>query len=116
MQGFEDPLNRGSYPWGHEDISLQDFFRTLGKLRKSRPSLQEGEIRYLAADGGLLVLERRLGDEITVCAINAGDTPRELELPWQDTVAADVANGQRFLLPDRVLRLTLPPLNGAILI
>ncbi len=116
MQGFEDPLNRGTYPWGHEDTALLAFFRTLGKLRKSRPSLQSGDIRYLSADGGLLVLERRLNDEVTVCALNAGDTPREITLPWHDTVATDAANGQRFLLPDQVLRLTLPPLNGAILI
>ena len=116
MQGFEDPLNRRTYPWGQENSSLLAFFRTLGKLRKERQSLQSGDIHYLAADGGLLVIQRRLGDEITVCALNAGDTARELDLPWHDTVITDAANGQRFLLPDRILHLTLPPLNGAILI
>ena len=116
MQGFEDPLNRGTYPWGHEDTSLQEFFRTLGKLRAERPSLQHGDICYLAADGGLLVIERRLGKEITVCALNAGDTPQQLELPWHAGIAADAANHQRFLLSDNVLRLTLPPLSGAVLI
>ncbi len=116
MQGFEDPLNRGTYPWGRENMTLLDFFRTLGRLRKERPSLQRGDICYPAAEGGLLVIERRLGDEITVCALNAGETARELELPWQDTVATDAANHQRFLLSNHTLRLTLPPLSGAILI
>lgn len=116
MQGFEDPLNRGTYPWGHENAALLDFFRTLGKLRKSRPSLQDGDIRYLSAEGGLLVFERRLGSEITVCALNAGDSPQQLDLPWLGTVAADAANRQQFLLPDNTLHLTLPPLSGAILI
>ena len=116
MQGFEDPLNRRTYPWGQEDTALLAFFRTLGKLRKERLSLQSGDSSYLAADGGLLVIQRRLGDEITVCALNAGDTVREWDLPWHDTVITDAANGQRFLLPDRILHLTLPPFNGAILI
>ena len=116
MQGFEDPLNRGTYPWGHEDLSLLDFFRTLGKLRKERPSLQNGEIRYLAAEAGLLVLERRLGGEITVCALNAGDTPQQIDLPRDGDIATDAVSRQRFLLSDHTLHLTLPPRCGAILI
>lgn len=116
MQGFEDPLNRGTYPWGHENTSLLDFFRTLGKLRKERPSLQNGEIRYLAAEAGLLILERRSGDEITVCALNAGDTPRQIDLPRNGDIATDAVSRQRFLLSDHTLHLTLPPCGGAILI
>ena len=116
MQGFEDPLNRGTYPWGRENAALLDLFRTLGKLRTTRPSLQDGDIRYLFAQGGLLILERRLGDEITVCALNAGNTPQELYLPWHSDVATDAVTCQRFLLQGSTLHLTLPPLNGAILI
>ena len=26
MQGFEDPLNRGTFPWGGEDAALTAFF------------------------------------------------------------------------------------------
>ena len=47
MQGFEDPLNRGTYPWGQEDSSLLAYFRQLGTLRKQRLSLQCGDIGYL---------------------------------------------------------------------
>ena len=116
MQGFEDPLNRGTYPWGQEDPKLLALFRTLGRLRKDRPSLQSGDIRYLAAEAGLLILERRLGDEITVCALNAGDTPQQLTLPWQGAAATDAVTRQRFLLSGSALQLTLPPYSGAVLI
>ena len=116
LQGFEDPFNRCTYPWGNENDSLLGFFRTLGALRQNRSSLQNGDIRYLAVSGGLLVLERRLADEITVCALNAGDTPQALELPWQSSVAEDAASHQKFLLSEHILRLTLPPCSGAILI
>ena len=36
MDGFEDPFNRRTYPWGHEDTALLDWFRTLGRLRAER--------------------------------------------------------------------------------
>ena len=44
MQGFEDPLNRGTYPWGQEDEALLAFFRQVGKLRQTRPSLRRGPL------------------------------------------------------------------------
>ena len=35
MQGFEDPFNRGTYPWGRENAELVQYFQQLGALRKS---------------------------------------------------------------------------------
>ena len=56
MQGFEDPLNRGTYRGVEEDSSLLAYFRQLGTLAKQRLSLQCGDIGYLYAVGGGLVL------------------------------------------------------------
>lgn len=93
MQGFEDPLNRGTYPWGGEDGSLLAFFRRLGQLRAERISMQCGIIRYLHAQGGGLVVERLHGAERTVTALNAGDTPLELTLPWDGRLCIDAVTG-----------------------
>lgn len=116
MQGFEDPLNRGTYPWGGEDGSLLAFFRRLGQLRAERISLQCGIIRYLHAQGGGLVVERLHGTERTVTALNAGDTPLELTLPWDGRLCIDAVTGQQFLSQNGTVRLTLPPLDGVILV
>ena len=116
MQGFEDPLNRGTYPWGGEDGSLLAFFRRLGQLRAERISMQCGIIRYLHAQGGGLVVERLHGTERTVTALNAGDTPLELTLPWAGRLCIDAVTGQQFLSQDGTVRLTLPPLDGVILV
>ena len=116
MQGFEDPLNRGTYPWGGEDGSLLAFFRRLGQLRAERVSLQCGIIRYLHAQGGGLVVERLHGTERTVTALNAGDTPLELTLPWDGRLCIDAGTGQQFLSQSSTVRLTLPPLDGVILV
>ena len=116
MQGFEDPLNRGTYPWGGEDGSLLAFFRRLGQLRAERVSMQCGIIRYLHAQGCGLVVERLHGTERTVTALNAGDTPLELTLPWDGRLCIDAVTGQQFLSQNGTVRLTLPPLDGVILV
>ena len=116
MQGFEDPLNRGTYPWGGEDGSLLAFFRRLGQLRAERISMQCGIIRYLHAQGGGLVVERLHGTERTVTALNAGDTPLELTLPWDGRLCIDAVTGQQFLSQNGTVHLTLPPLDGVILV
>ena len=116
VQGFEDPLNRGAFPWGSEDAALTDFFRTLGQLRRTRESLRSGALRYLLARGGALAIERECGGERTVTALNAGDAPAVLTLAWDAPTAQDAVTGQRFLVIDGKAHLTLPPLNGVILV
>ena len=59
MQGFEDPFNRGTYPWGHEDEELLRCFRQLGALRRAHEALQSGTIVYHAAQGRVLAFSRR---------------------------------------------------------
>ena len=116
MQGFEDPLNRGTYPWGREDTGLLDFFRTLGRLRRERQSLQTGGLTYIYAQGGGLVIAREHEGETTMAALNAGDEVLTLTLPWPGGMAEDGLTGQRFLSVNGQLRVSLPPLDGVILI
>ena len=116
MQGFEDPLNRGTYPWGREDTGLLDFFRALGRLRKERRSLQSGSLTYIYAQGGGLVITREHEGETTMVALNAGDEALTLTLPWPRGTAEDGLTGQRFLAVNGHLRLSLPPLDGVVLI
>ena len=115
MQGFEDPFNRGTYPWGRENTDLVEFYRLLGKLRKERTSLQRGEISYLHAKGGTLVFRRTDGNEVTVTALNAGDEPVSLMLAWDSSCAIDAITGQRYCVRDGLLHLYLPAHGGMIL-
>ena len=116
MEGFEDPLNRGTYPWGREDGALLKYFRRLGALRAERPSLQRGDITYLYAQGGGLVFRRETEGQQSLIALNAADTPLELMLPWPGTMAADALTGQQFFVRDEMLHLSLPPVSGMLLV
>ena len=116
MQGFEDPFNRGTYPWDGEERRLVAYFRRLGALRGARKSLQSGSISYLAAEGALLAFRREREGEISLMACNAGMENGELELPWTGGTALDALTGRRFRPAGGTLRLTLGALEGVLLI
>ena len=113
MEGFEDPLNRQTYPWGGEDRELMDWFRALGSLRKTRPALRSGDISYLAGDGPLLAFTRVAGGEKLLCAVNAGDKPARLELDTAQTLRPLLGQAETGETPFGCC-LTLPPRSGCI--
>ena len=115
MEGFEDPMNRRTFPWGRENQELQTLFKALGALREARPSLRQGDIRYIGAEGAILVFERTLNGERTVIALNAGDTEWEIELPWETAFAKELLSFQHFWARNGRIRLSLPPRSGVIL-
>ena len=115
MEGFEDPFNRCTYPWGREDSALVDYFRALGALRAQRESLQSGTLSYPLAEGRVLCFARRSGDEASLCVVNAGDEPAAISLPWDGPLAHDALGGQSFLVENGRLHITLMPYDGLLL-
>lgn len=116
MEGFEDPFNRRTYPWGHEDQELLAWFKQLGALRKTHPALRRGTIRYVAAEGPLLAFARADDGEEILCVCNAGDGPVTLPLPGN---TASVLVGSPALAPleeNEGVQITLPPRSGAALL
>ncbi len=116
LEGFEDPMNRRTFPWGREDPALLSLYRTLGRLRTQRPSLQMGSLEYLTVEGGLLIFRRSCRNEETYTLLNTGSAAREVCLPWPSTFAVDAVTLQKFWVHDGLLRLTLPPYDGLILL
>ncbi len=49
MEGYKDPFNRRTYPWGREDWEFIEHFKRLGQLRKDYPALRLGDIRFFKA-------------------------------------------------------------------
>lgn len=116
MQGFEDPLNRGTFPWGKENQELLQLYRCLGQLRQTRSSLQSGTISYLYAQGGGLVFSRSCEGEYTVTALNAGSAPLTLTIPWPLPRAVDALSGQAYPVRDNLLHFRLEPCSGIVFI
>ena len=114
MEGFEDPFNRRTFPWGHEDRELVSLFTALGAARKSRQTLRRGDIRYEKAEGRVLAFTRSLDGETVLCAVNAGHEAETVTVPWEGT-AVDLLGGQAVEAEEGLLTLELPPLTGRLL-
>ena len=49
MEGYKDPFNRRTYPWGREDWEFLNHFKRLGHLRKENEALRLGDIQFFQA-------------------------------------------------------------------
>jgi len=81
MEGYEDPFNRRTFPWGGEDRDLTAWFTALGQVRKATGALRRGELKWLRCEGRVLSFLRTQGEETVLCALNASDRPTVLPLP-----------------------------------
>ena len=116
MEGFEDPFNRGTYPWGREDLALQRHFTLLGRLRSERTCLQRGELRGLCARGPLLAFAREEGEESAAAILNVGDAMEEISIPWPRHLATDAVSGQQFAAVQDRLTLRVPGMDCMLLV
>lgn len=115
MEGFEDPFNRGTYPWGREDAALKAAFARLGQLRRKLLPLQRGGIDYLYTAGPLLAYARTWEGERMVTVVNAGESAETLTLPWPKPTVRELCTGRDLPAPDGTLVLSLPPRSGFLL-
>lgn len=60
--GYEDPLNRGTYPWGREDNTLLGHYQALGKLRQEYTKFFLGETVFENVTDTNLEIVRRCAD------------------------------------------------------
>ena len=90
MEGFEDPLNRGTYPWGREDRDLLAWFTRLSALRNAYPALQSGTISWLYTAGPLLIFARQNGDQRLTTAVNASPDSHTVTLLWEGAGPTDL--------------------------
>ena len=95
VQGFEDPFNRRTYPWGGEDDSLLTFYRKLAEVRTKNSALTSGDLAFLQpTKDGLLVFERFDEDTRIWIAVNRDESEVVLRLPCH--AAEDLMTGTQY--------------------
>lgn len=73
MEGYRDPFNRRTYPWGRENRDLLAHFRQLGQLRKEQTALRLGDIEFFQAEDQRLGFTRTWEDRrLCVCVNRSG--------------------------------------------
>jgi len=60
LQGYADPLNRRTYPWGKADEEIVNFYRFLGRLRKENRDCFTAGTSVRAFGGAVCVTRGRL--------------------------------------------------------
>ncbi len=78
MQGYVDPLNRKTYPWGKENSTLIEWFKKLGQIRKEYLALNEGGFEEIFKKRGVYVYKRFDKDSEICVAINLRNEGVEL--------------------------------------
>ena len=78
MEGYKDPFNRRTYPWGHEDMEILTYFRQLGRMRKEHEALRVGDIRFFEAGDKHLGYVRSLGEKQYKIYVNRSGDPWEI--------------------------------------
>ncbi len=112
MEGYKDPFNRGTYPWGNEDAALLKWYRRLGACRRACPALAEGSFEPIATDGDVVCFVRRDDTSALLVAVNRTEWEQTIDLPEEfafgEVIVGEGARANR--------RLTLPPLSGVWLV
>lgn len=78
MEGYRDPFNRRTYPWGREDPELLAHFRRLGQLRKAYDALRLGDIQFFQAEDRRLGFTRRYGGSVLKIYCNRCGDPWDI--------------------------------------
>ena len=78
MEGYNDPFNRRTYPWGKENQTLLAFFRQLGQLRKDCPALRLGSIRFFRASDRKIGFTREYEGKTLRIYVNRSNTDWEI--------------------------------------
>ena len=115
QQGFEDPFNRQTYPWGHENQELLAFYRRLCEIRAEEHTLADGDLQFSdTTAGALLRYERTSGDSRLVIAVNRGH--QYVETKIDALYALDLLSGEGFAYadPDGLI-VSVPPETAYIL-
>ena len=75
MEGYKDPFNRRTYPWGREDREMLEHFIRLGQLRKDYEALRLGDIRFFEAEDKHLGFNRTANGKTVKVYVNRSGDP-----------------------------------------
>ncbi len=58
MEGYSDPFNRRTFPWGKENRELLSHYVKIGKIRTQNEVYKEGEFELIHLSGSILIFKR----------------------------------------------------------
>lgn len=89
VEGYGDPFCRGFYPWGREDGYLVDYYKRLGRFRRSCEAFEEGDMIPMSEGAGHFAFKRCGKREAVFVAVNRYDGAVEIDIEagWDEAEA-----------------------------
>lgn len=95
LEGYEDPINRRTYPWGDVNTELLEWFKKVTSLRTKYDVLKTGSLEILELDGDVFgfireitnskdVFDRERQDNLSVVLVNRSDRDIEIKLDLKE--------------------------------
>ena len=81
VEGYKDPFNRRTFPWGHEDKDLLQWYKDLGKMRHSCSCLVDGDLIDYNSEGRTMAYLRADENDMLLCVFNAADYTITFRVP-----------------------------------
>ena len=79
--GWTDPDNRRTYPWGHENFEILEFYREAIAIHRQHKVFKTGSYKPLVEQRDLLCYGRFDMDNAAFVAINTSDTDKKVSIP-----------------------------------
>ena len=91
--GWTDPDNRRTYPWGHENFEILEFYRETIEIHRQHKVFKTGSYKPLVEQRDLLCYGRFDMDNAAFVLINTSDTDKTVSIP---TWTLGVEDGESF--------------------
>lgn len=91
--GWTDPDNRRTYPWGHENFEILEFYRETIAIHRQHKVFKTGSYKPLVEQRNLLCYGRFDMDNAAFVLINTSDTDKTVSIP---TWTLGVEDGESF--------------------
>jgi 4-alpha-glucanotransferase len=131
LEGYTDPFNRGTYPWGRENEDLLAWYKKTVTIRNKYSVLVTGKWRPIDVAGDVYgyirliegskdAFDQARNSNTAVVLLNRNSTePKDVRLDLRDLCIdelIDILNGEVITVRHGWLTMTLPPLGGRLLI
>ncbi len=132
LEGYKDPLNRGTYPWGNENQELLEWYKTLTSIRNKYDVFSTGKWIAVHAEGDVYAYVRSIEngrdafdeqceDNTALVLVNRSrDSQRHVSIDmgsWSKGTMYDLLEGGKAVeLAEGRFDIILEPLQGKLYI
>ena len=119
MQGYGDPFNRGTYPWGNEDVEILNWYKWAINLRKTTDQLISGRLETIYMFKGTYCFVRYDEYKLIAVVINSSAVDAtfvRLDLArFKPGNSRDIVTFEEIHNSDGIIIFDLPPLGWRVI-